>query len=407
MRLAFAIALAASLLGLSTPLLATSGATSGSDRSVVRFAQVAALEGPAGALGQGLRLGLLAAFEEANRAGGVNGRKIRMDSFDDGYEPTRSAAEVEKMLADDRYLALVGQVGTPTAKATLPVAAAAGMPMIGPLTGADFLRAPWVSNVANIRASYDTETEAWIAYLVDALGKDRIAVLYQDDGFGQVGLEGVRRALKKRGLTPVAEGNYTRNTLAVKVALLNIRKANPDAVVMVAAYKPVAEFVRVGRKLGFTPQLVNISFVGSRALSEELGPAGEGIIVSQVVPFPGDTSLPVVAEYQAALKAVDAEAAPEFVSLEGYLAGRVALKALEKAGPFPTRAKMLAALDQLGDLDLGGLHLVFGPGDNQGLDQVFLTRISADGAFEPVEIPAPAPASPDEPAPEPAPEPKS
>ncbi|BAQ68921.1 extracellular ligand-binding receptor [Rhodovulum sulfidophilum] len=331
-----------------------------------------------------MRLGLLAAFEEANRAGGVHGRRVELDSVDDGYEPARSAAAVERIVSEDHHLALIGQVGTPTAKATQPLSAKAGMPVIGPLTGADFLRTPWIDNVTNIRASYDAETEAWIAYLVDRLGMDRIAILYQDDGFGQAGLEGVRRAMQKRGLTLVAEGNYTRNTLAVKVALLNIREAHPDAVVMVAAYKPVAEFVRVGRRLDFTPTVVDISFVGSRALSEELGADGEGIIVSQVVPFPGDTALPIVAEYQAALKEVDAQARPDFVSLEGYLAGRIALRALQKAGPFATRSRMLEALDQLGTFDLGGLHFSYGPGDNQGLDEVFLTRIGADGAFEPL-----------------------
>ncbi|NDK33636.1 ABC transporter substrate-binding protein [Rhodovulum sulfidophilum] len=377
---ALAIALAAGLLGPPSAAFAASG----TDRPPFRFAQVAALEGPAAALGRGMRLGLLAAFEEANRAGGVHGRRVELDSVDDGYEPARSAAAVERIVSDDRHLALIGQVGTPTAKATQPLSARAGMPVIGPLTGADFLRTPWIDNVTNIRASYDAETEAWIAYLVDRLGMDRIAILYQDDGFGQAGLEGVRRAMQKRGLTLVAEGNYTRNTLAVKVALLNIREAHPDAVVMVAAYKPVAEFVRVGRRLDFTPTVVNISFVGSRALSEELGADGAGIIVSQVVPFPGDTALPVVAEYQAALKEIDAGALPDFVSLEGYLAGRVALRALQKAGPFANRGRMLEALDQLGTFDLGGLNFSYGPGDNQGLDEVFLTRIGADGAFEPL-----------------------
>ncbi|ARC88622.1 ABC transporter substrate-binding protein [Rhodovulum sp. MB263] len=380
MRLVIVIAVLASLFG--PPIAAI--AASGTDRPAFRFAQIAALEGPAAALGQGMRLGLLAAFEEANRAGGIHGRKVVLDSVDDGYEPARSAAAVDRILSEDRHLALIGQVGTPTAKATQPLSAKAGMPVIGPLTGAGFLRTPWIDNVTNIRASYDAETEAWIAYLVDRLGMDRIAILYQDDGFGQAGLEGVRSAMKKRGLTLVAEGNYTRNTLAVKVALLNIRKARPDAVVMVAAYKPVAEFVRVGRKLDFRPTVVNISFVGSRALSEELGPDGEGIIVSQVVPFPGDAALPVVAEYQAALKEIDAAARPDFVSLEGYLAGRVALRALQKAGPFADRSRMLAALGQLGTFDLGGLQFAYGPGDNQGLDEVFLTRIGADGAFEPL-----------------------
>ena len=182
-----------------------------------------------------------------------------------------------------------------------------------------------------------------------------------------------------------AEGTYTRNTVAVKSALLEIRKAEPQAVVMVGAYKPIAEFIKLSRKLKFEPTFVNISFVGSDALAAELGPDGDGVIISQVVPFPWDATLPVVAEYQTAIAARDADAKPSFVTLEGYLVGRVALRALDAAGPQPDRAAYLAALRDLGGFDIGGLSFAYGAGDNQGLDTVFMTRITADGTFEQVE----------------------
>jgi ABC-type branched-subunit amino acid transport system substrate-binding protein len=275
-------------------------------------------------------------------------------------------------------------VGTPTSKATQPVATAAGIPFIGPFTGAGFLRDASHGNIVNVRATYAAETEAWIKYLVDEQGMKNIAILYQDDGFGRVGLSGVTEALKRRGMTLSAEGTYKRNSTAVKSALLSIRKAKPDAVVMVGAYKPIAEFIRLSRKLKFTPTFVNISFVGSKALAGELGAAGEGVIVSQVVPFPWDDSLPVVAEYQAAMKARTPGAEPGFVTLEGYLVGRVAIEALRAAGETPDRASFMAALNALSSIDLGGAMLQFGPGDNQGMEDVFLTRITADGGFEPV-----------------------
>ncbi|MEO1495275.1 MAG: ABC transporter substrate-binding protein, partial [Pseudomonadota bacterium] len=200
-------------------------------------------------------------------------------------------------------------------------------------------------------------------------------------GFGRVGLSGVTEALARRGMSLVAEGTYTRNTTAVKTALISLRKAKPDAVVMVGAYKPIAEFIRLSRKLKFNPTFVNISFVGSKALAEELGPDGEGVIISQVVPFPWNTDLPVVADYQAALKAVDPSAEPGFVSLEGYMVGRLAIEALRAAGPDVTRAGFLAAMAGLSNLDLGGANMVFGPDDNQGMEDVFLTMISGDGKF--------------------------
>jgi ABC-type branched-subunit amino acid transport system substrate-binding protein len=151
---------------------------------------------------------------------------------------------------------------------------------------------------------------------------------------------------------------------------------------MVGAYKPLAEFIKLARKMKMDPTFITISFVGSKALAGELGPDGDGVIVSQVVPQPWDTSLPVVAEYQAALAAVDPSAEPGFVSLEGYLAGRLTIEALRKAGTALTRESFMAALSDLGTLEMGGIDLVFGPGDNQGSDDVFLTRITSTGEFE-------------------------
>ncbi|MEP0153961.1 ABC transporter substrate-binding protein [Pseudophaeobacter sp.] len=371
---------AAALAALPMLTSAEEGVTSTS----VAFAQVAALEGPAAALGQGMRLGMQAAFEEANAAGGVHGRTITLDSMNDNYEPDRSVALVKSVVADNNHLGLIGAVGTPTASATQPIATEANMPFVGPFTGAGFLRDASLGNVFNVRATYFAETEAWIEYLVDQQGMKSIALLYQDDGFGRVGLAGVTAALERRGMTLVAEGTYTRNTTAVKKALLTIKKAKPDAVVMVGAYKPVAEFIKLSRRLKFNPTFVNISFVGSDALAQELGDAGEDVIISQVVPFPWDTDVPAVAQYQAALKTVAPDANPGFVTLEGYLTGRLALAALDAAGADLTRQSYLEALGGLQTLDFGGVTMTFGPDDNQGMDSVFLTRITKDGGFEQV-----------------------
>ncbi|MBR9819784.1 MAG: ABC transporter substrate-binding protein [Rhodobacteraceae bacterium] len=374
----FAAALAVSPAGL---LQAGQGVTD----TTVTFAQVAAMDGPASALGLGMKTGIEVAFAEANAAGGVHGRQVALDAFDDGYEPDRSAAHLRDIVQADAHLGVIGPVGTPTSAASQPVATEAGLPFIGPFTGAGFLRDASLGNIYNIRATYAAETEAWIAHLVDGLGLSQIAILYQDDGFGRVGLDGATAALEKRGLELVSQGTYTRNTVAVKSALLEIRKAEPEAVVIVGAYKPVAEFIKLSRKLKFDPLFVNISFVGSDALAGELAEDGEGVIISQVVPFPWDDSLPMVARYQAAL-AAHSDAAPGFVTLEGYMVGRVALAALEAAGKDLTRDGYLKALAGLRDVDLDGVVLHFGPGDNQGMDDVFLTRITADGRFEPITM---------------------
>jgi branched-chain amino acid transport system substrate-binding protein len=381
LRILLATAFAAGVFGAGSPASAEDGISS----DTITFGQAAPLDGPAAALGTGMRAGITAAFEEANKNGGVQGRKLKLLSRDDGYEPDRSIVETKKLIEEDKVFALVGPVGTPTSAATQPIATAAKVPFIGAFTGAGFLRNAKLENVINVRASYGAETEAWVKHLTEDLKINKIAIFYQDDAFGRAGLDGVKAAMSKRNLELVAEATYERNTVAVKSALLTLKRAEPEAVVMVGAYKPCAEFIKLARKTDFNPAFVNISFVGASALARELGGEGEGVIVSQVVPFPWDSSLKVVADYQAAIKAMDPQAEPEFVSLEGYLVGRLVIAALDKVGANPTREGLLATIKQTGQFDVGGLAMTFGPEKNSGLDQVFLTVIQPDGKFKPVE----------------------
>jgi branched-chain amino acid transport system substrate-binding protein len=380
--------LAASLVAAGAFAMSVSGtaaAEEGVSADQIVFGQAAVLEGPASALGQGMRLGLSAAFDEQNRKGGVHGRKLKLISIDDGYEPDKSIAAVKKLIEVEKVFALIGPVGTPTANAAQPVAQAAKVPYIGPFTGAGFLRDPKRDNVINIRASYDAETEAWVRHLTEDLKIEKIAIFYQDDAFGRAGLSGFKKAMDRRGMKIHAEATFERNTVAVKSALLNLKRAEPEAVVMVGPYKPCAEFIKLARKIDFNPAFVNISFVGANALAKELGPDGKGVIVSQVVPFPLDPSVKAVAEYQAAIKASDPKAEPGFVSLEGYLVGRLTIAALEKVGPNPTREALIKTIKDTGKFDIGGLIMTYGPDDNEGLDKVFMTVIQADGSFKPVE----------------------
>jgi len=343
--------------------------------------QAAVFEGPASALGLGMRDGLNAAFAEVNAKGGVGGRKLELLTQDDGYEPGKSVDATKALIAKDVF-ALVGPVGTPTAMAAHPIAKEAGLPFIGAFTGAEGLREPYLPHVVNVRASYFQETEVWIERLVKDKGFSKIAIFYQDDAFGRAGLAGVKKAMDSRKMSLVAEGTFERNTVAVRSALLEIRKANPEAVVMVGPYKPCAEFIKLCKQVKFEPVFMNISFVGSNALAAELGAAGAGVYVTQVVPLPSDASIPVVKAYQAALAASDAKE-PGFVSLEGYLVGRTVIAALEKAGKEPTRKAFMEALTS-GSYDLGGFKMTFGPNDNRGSDDVYLTVIGADGKFKSV-----------------------
>jgi ABC-type branched-subunit amino acid transport system substrate-binding protein len=370
----------AAFLGLPTvPLHAEDGVF----KDKILFGQVAALNGPAQALGQGMREGILAAFEEANRAGGINGRKLELKSIDDGYEPEKTIVATNKAITEDKVFALVGAVGTPTSKAGQPIATAAKVPFIGPFTGAEFLRNPFNRYVVNVRSSYFQETEAWIEHLTKDLGITRIAILYQDDAFGLAGLGGVKKAMAKRDMSLVAEGTFKRNTIAIKSALLEIMKGQPQAIVTVGPYKPIAEFIKLARQLKVDSVFVAISFVGSDSLAQELGNQGAGVIVSQVVPFPGDKSLPVVASYQAALTTVNSKSKPGFVSLEGYLVGQLVIEGLKRISGEPSREAFLDAVESA-PFDLGGVTLNFSSTQNQGSNQVYFTMLQGDGTFIPV-----------------------
>ena len=352
----------------------------------VVFGQSAAFSGPAQELGINMRLGIEAAFEEANREGGVHGRLLALTTRDDAYEPEEAIVNTQALIEDDQVFALIGAVGTPTSRSATPIAAEAGIPYVAPFTGAGFLRDDSWDNIVNLRASYAQETEEMVERLTTDAGITRIAVMFQDDSFGRAGYNGALAALDRRGMAPVATGVYPRNTTAVKSALLDLRLGDPEAVILVGAYQPIAALITWAHHIDFNPIFMTVSFVGSNALAAELGAEGEGVYVTQVVPFPHDDSIPVVASYTAALAAFDPDAIPGFVSLEGYLAGRLAIAGLEACSSALTRDCFLENLLGVGLLDIDGFTLDFGEEeqravDNQGSDAVFLTAIDANGRY--------------------------
>ena len=365
----------------------TAGGSGITDESVL-FGQSAAFSGPARELGINMRLGIEAAFEEVNRKGGVHGRQLLLTHLDDTYEPELAATNTRELIRDLGVFALIGEVGTPTSRSATPVAADEDTPFLAPFTGAEFLRDSHWSNIINLRASYNQETEEMVERFTEDLGIERIAVLYQDDSFGRAGYDGALAALKRRNMKPVAVGLYPRNTTAVKTALLDLSKGQPEGIIMVGAYEPIAAFILWARQTGLVDaEFITISFVGSNALAQQLGPDGEGVFVTQVVPFPDDDSLPIVASYLQALSEFDPAAEPGFVSLEGYLAGRLAISGLESCGREVDRACFLASILSGGNFEIDGFPLSYSGArdDNQGSDTVFLTVIGADGKYHPIE----------------------
>jgi branched-chain amino acid transport system substrate-binding protein len=364
------------LLFVSTALLV---AENGVKPNEILIGQCAALSGPAAGLGIGLQVGLKAALDEVNEKGGVAGRKIILKSSDDTYEPDKCVECTSKLIEEDGVFALAGYVGTPTTKVAVPIVQELKVPLIGAFTGAMLLRDPVQRYVFNVRASYDDEMETLVEYLT-AHGAKRIAVFYQNDSFGQAGLTGLEKALDKRKATLAAKGSFERNTLAVRRGLAAVIAGEPDAIITVGPYQPTAEFVRLARAAGLKSEIAAISFVGTESLIADLGNDAEGLLISQVVPAPGDSSLPLAREYQAALKKSAPGALPTYVSFEGYVNGRLLIAALEKCGADLSREKLVDVLNNTSNLDLNGIKLSFSAQNHQASSAVFLTRVKAGKA---------------------------
>lgn len=338
--------------------------------------QSCALTGPAKNLGIEFRGGLLAAISKVNEEGGVNGRPIRLLSEDDGYEPDRAIRNTLKLINEKQVFMLAGQVGTPTAKAVIPIAEKNKVPFFAPFTGAEFLRTPFRKYVINLRASYLQEMEQLAAYLIEKKGIDRIACFYQNDSYGFDGLRGIEKALARRGMKLVSKGSYERNTVAVMGGLEEIYRGDPEAVVLVGAYSACAEFIKLSKNRGGNDLIFcNISFVGTESLRESLGGYGENVIVSQVVPLPTDNNIPLIREYQRAMGDYQHDVPLSFTSLEGYIGGKL-FATIAKAVPgMLNREDFIKTMQERGRFDLGGVVLQFGKGDHQGMDTIHLTRI--------------------------------
>ena len=356
----------------------------GVSQTRIHFGQSADFSGTAAALGRNMRIGIQSAFNEVNEQGGINGRRLELSSRDDLYQPSRAALNTITLIEEDKVFALIGGVGTPTSRAAVPVAEEAGVPYIAPFTGAEFLRDPMLETVLNLRSSYYQETEEMVERLTSDLGITRISIFYQDDSFGRAGLQGVLNAMEERDLELASIGLYPRLTTAIKAALLDIQRGNPQAVIIIGAYEPTAELILWSRHLGMDPVFIAVSFVGSNALAESLGADGEDVFITQVVPFPTDDTLPITLDYLSALSKFFPNSEPGFVSFEGYLAGRLAIEGIKRCGEKVTREGFLESLRNGEPINLGGFLVRYGEGDNQGSDDVFTTRIDAEGEFQPV-----------------------
>jgi branched-chain amino acid transport system substrate-binding protein len=378
-------------------LRALDPAVRGVTDSEIRLGIAAPFSGSARELGRQMKLGIDTAFGMINAAGGIHGRQLRLVAADDGYEPARTAAAMKQLYEKNQVFGIVGNVGTPTATVALPFALERKMLFFGAFTGAGLLRRdPPDRYVFNYRASYAEETDATVRYLVNVrrLRLDQIAVFAQHDVYGDAGFAGVAKAVRALGgdASQILRLNYTRNTIDVADAIERLRqnKRPIKAVVMVPTYRAAAKFIEKTRDL--YPGLIytNVSFVGSSALAEELrllGPKyAERVIVTQVVPaIDGYSSF--VLQYKAALGKYFPGEAPDYVSLEGYIAASLLMEGLQRTGPQLDTERLVDALENLREYDMGlGTPLSFGRTEHQSSHKIWGTQLDEAGRYQAIDL---------------------
>lgn len=345
----------------------------------LRIGQSIALTGPLGDLGQAMHHGARACFTQVNAKGGVHGRSIELVAKDDAYEVPKALANVQAFIADKDCFALFNCMGTPMIDAMLPKVIESGMPFFAPFTGA-LLARPKVRTVFNIRASYPDEAEQLVQHLA-TVGIKRIGIAYQNNAFGKEVFEGARVAMEKHKITESTAITVETSGADAAQAAAKLAAVNPEAVLIGLAGKPALEFVKAMRAQRKGLPLYGLSVLGSAATLRTLGEDATGMAISQVVPSPANTVVPVVREFQQAWKAAGVELEPSHLALEGYINARVFVEALRAAGRNPTREGFVDATWKMKRQDLGGFEVHFTEPGKNGSRFVELTMVGRGGRF--------------------------
>jgi len=358
---------------------ATAAAEPGITAKTIVIGQVAGFTGSVAGNVKELTEGATAYINTVNAAGGVHGRKIVLEQMDDGFDPKRSPDVARKMIEEKQVFALFLSRGTPTNDAMYPTIEQLKVPLIGPSTGAMSMYSPPRRYLFPVRPSYRSETFKIVPQLVN-MGINRIAVFVTDDAFGKDVLAGIQAALKQNGLEPLIVVSQPRGSTKVDEAVAAIAKVDPQAIVMLALIDASIPFVKAMKKTGKNPVLITLSNNASNNFIKALGEDGWGVAVTQVSPSPFSRTTAIAQEYQNALKSVPG-AAYSYSSIEGYISAKVLVEGLKRAGPQPTREKLIAGLESIRNLDLGGVDVTYGPDLRTGASYIDITIISKTGKF--------------------------
>lgn len=351
----------------------------------IKLGMSTALSGPSQSLGIGIKQGIESYFARINREGGVYGRPLEFITLDDGYVPEAAIRNMHILIDEENVLAVLGNVGTPTAVVTVPFATERKTLLFAPGTGAELVRQhPPNRYVINYRASYTQETAVMVNGILKAgILPHEIAIFTQNDSFGDDGYMGIIKSLEAAGYDQghlLPHGRYERNTTNIEQGLLTILEApvKPKVIILVGTYAACAKFIRIMKRVLSDTIFMNVSFVASTALKNALGKNGEGVIITQVVPH-FESDLPLTQEYLKDLKSYDPAVVPDFISLEGYIIARIFIEGLKRAGPDIDREKIIDAILSIKNLDIGiGTPISYSDDNYQGSQMVWPTIIHND-----------------------------
>ncbi|GIZ50807.1 ABC transporter substrate-binding protein [Noviherbaspirillum aridicola] len=353
-------------------------AETGVSASTILIGQTVGLTGTVAAPVKEMNEGAQAYFDEINAQGGVHGRKIELKTLDDKFDPALTVANGETLIKKEGVFAMFLGRGTPHTQALLPLLEENGVPLLAPSTGAAQFHQPVRKLLFNIRAKYQDEVVRAIEHF-NTVGVRAIAILHVDDAFGQDGLEGFRKGMEAQKLTPVGIFKFARVKPDVKAAAAEVIKANPAALIVVSSAKNTVDVIKEIRAQGGNMQIMTMSNNSSDAFVKDLGPAGAGVIVTQVTPAPHLLSTKLGQEFN--VLARKRKVTISYPAIEGFVNAKVLVEGLRRAGPNLTREGFVRALESMQRVDFGGLMVTYGPNDHTGSEFVELTMIGKNGRF--------------------------
>lgn len=375
MKINWRMTCAALLLGGSAIL---AHADDGVTDSTILIGQTIGITGTVAAPVKEMNQGAKAYIDGVNRAGGVNGRKIQLRILDDGFIPKKAAANAEKLIRDEHVFALFQTRGTPHTEAVAPILAASGVPLVAPSTGAAIFHKPVNRLIFNVRAPYQEEVLKGIEHFT-TLGYKKIGLLHVDDSFGHDGLEGFEKGMAAHKLEPAIIASFARDKPDIRATAAQLIKADPRALIVVSSSKNTVDVIKAIRAQGGTMQIMTLSNNSSDAFVKDLGPAGVGLIVSQITPAADLVSSILGQEFKVAAKA--SGATMSYAAMDGFVSAKVLVEGLRRAGRNLTRESFIRGLESIHQQDLGGLMVSYGPNDHTGSEFVELTMIGRNGRF--------------------------